>query len=113
MELRGEEGGAVRIFRLHKHAEHLHQDSLGFGWGADETHRQIPVIGEDGVADTSYYKRVSQLFCTILFWICCCLSRWVGSLLQVLSYARKQIQGLIICVEPLGVTSRVFNFLLY
>jgi len=46
MELRGEEGGTVSVFRLHKWVEHLHQDSLGFGWGADETHCQIPVIEE-------------------------------------------------------------------
>ena len=37
-ELRGEKGGAVRVFRLQKRVEHSQQDSLDFGWGADETH---------------------------------------------------------------------------
>jgi len=54
MELRGEEGGAVGVFRLHKWGEHPHQDSLGFGWGADETHRQIPVIIEDEKVPCSF-----------------------------------------------------------
>ena len=52
MELRGEEGGAVRVFRLQQGAEHPHQNSLDFGWGADENHRQIPVIDEECFADT-------------------------------------------------------------